>query len=82
MRVFADDSIIYRPIESPDDHLILQHDLQLVTDWCDAWQMRLNSSKCKIMTFSRKNSNHSFLYYINTNLVSQASVYKYRYTSI
>lgn len=77
MRVFADDCILYRPIKSPDDHLILQHDLQIVSNWCEAWQMKLNSSKCKIMTFSRKTSNHSFSYHINTILVSQASAYKY-----
>lgn len=77
MRVFADDCILYRPIRSLDDHHILQEDLHLVTKWCEDWQMKLNSSKCQLMTFTRKTSTHRFSYYMNSNIISQASAYKY-----
>ena len=33
IRLFADDSIVYREIRSPADHHILQTDIQILTDW-------------------------------------------------
>lgn len=39
--------------------------------------MNLNSTKCKVITFSRKRINSDFSYLIDSTLVSQASSYKY-----
>lgn len=77
LRLFADDCIIYRSIKSTEDHLVLQNDLILIAKWCDKWQMSLNSTKCKVITFSRKRINSDFSYLIDSTLVSQASSYKY-----
>lgn len=77
VRLFADDCIIYRPISSPDDHHIIQNDLQLISDWCKTWLMTLNSSKCKIISFTRKHSVSNFPYHINHNPISAATTYKY-----
>ena len=33
IRLFADDSVVYRHINSPDDHHILQEDLQKLVEW-------------------------------------------------
>ena len=33
IRLFADDSVVYRQINSPDDHRILQEDLQKLVEW-------------------------------------------------
>ena len=46
LRLFADDCILYRVIDSPRDSEILQQDLNLITQWCKCWQMRLNVDKC------------------------------------
>ena len=33
IRLFADDSVVYRQINSPDDHRILQEDIQKLVEW-------------------------------------------------
>lgn len=77
VRLFADDCIIYRPISGPDDHQILQNDLQLIFDWCKTWLMSLNSSKCKVVSFTRKHSVSNFCYHIDNNPILPANSYKY-----
>lgn len=77
MRIFADDCIIYRPIHSSTDHMALQEDLDLITDWCATWLMHLNSTKCKVMSFSRKHSKSNFWYSVNTSTLSEVSSFKY-----
>ena len=42
VRLFADDSIIYRKINSNIDNLILQTDLIQLEKWSDKWQMQFN----------------------------------------
>ena len=42
IRLFADDSVLYRQINSPDDHRILQEDLQKLVEWSKTWQMEFN----------------------------------------
>ena len=45
MRLFADDSILYREIEQPEDHSILQKDLEALADWSSTWLMHFNIKK-------------------------------------
>ena len=52
IRLFADDSIIYRKINSNIDHQILQTDLIQLEKWSDKWQMQFNISKIQnVCTF-------------------------------
>ena len=44
MRLFADDCLVYRITNSPNDCLKLQ-DLSLLCDWESEWQMEFNKSK-------------------------------------
>ena len=37
--MFADDTKLYHPIKSPQDHLIMQQDLDNLVEWCEKWQM-------------------------------------------
>ena len=37
--MFADDAKLYHPIKSPQDHLIMQQDLDSLVEWCEKWQM-------------------------------------------
>ncbi len=45
LRLFADDSLLYRGIGSITDALKLQEDLDILTDWAQRWQMSFNRSK-------------------------------------
>ena len=51
IKLFVDDSVMYRQISSPDDHCILQEDLQKLVEWITTWQMEFNVDKCAIMKF-------------------------------
>ena len=54
VRLFADDSLLYRPIWSQTDHEILQKDLEMLTSWANKWQMSFNVSKCKVLSITKK----------------------------
>ena len=63
-RLFADDSIVYREIESPQDTTCLQEDLASLERWEDKWGMSFNPSKCNIIRISRKRKNLDKDYYL------------------
>jgi hypothetical protein len=54
MRLFADDSVIYRNIRSPDDQQALHHDLVKVFEWAERWGMSFNVNKCVHITITKK----------------------------
>ena len=54
IRLSADDSIIYRKINSNIDHLIVQTDLTELEKWSDNWQMQFNLSKCVHLPITNK----------------------------
>ena len=43
IRLFADDCLLYRVIQSTDDTAILQPDLNSVVNWSNKWQMSFNT---------------------------------------
>ena len=46
LRLFADDSLLYRVINTEQDTLQLQQDLDLLSDWAETWQLKFNVNKC------------------------------------
>ena len=64
MRLFADDSIVYREIRSPEDHKILQQDLDSLADWSSTWLMHFNIKKCAVLSITRKRKPTHYQYSI------------------
>ena len=58
--LFANDCVIYRPINSKRDQEVLQKDLNLLTYWSDIWQMEFNIKKCAIMNISKSSNKKRF----------------------
>ncbi len=52
-RLFADDSLPYRAVKTPDDCRLLQHDLDVLQQWEFTWQMHFRPDKCKVLLFTR-----------------------------
>jgi hypothetical protein len=52
--IFADGMKIYRAITFPEDCNLLQSDINSIQGWCTVNYMKLNISKTKVMSFSRK----------------------------
>jgi hypothetical protein len=54
MRLFADDTIIYRQIKTQDDCDALQRDLKSLESWERDWQMEFHPGKCQVLRITRK----------------------------
>ena len=48
-KLYADDSKIIAIIKKVEDTLVLQRDINALSDWTKDWLMRLNIGKCKVM---------------------------------
>lgn len=77
IRLFADDCVLYTQINSPDDQIKQQADLLTVVNWCQQWQMSLNVSKCKLISFPRCSQPLTCNYTLNNSLLQTADSYKY-----
>ena len=62
IRFFADDCVVYRQIDSPEDHLTLQKDLQKLVSWSNTWQMEFNVDMCAVMSFGTLRNKSKFNY--------------------
>ena len=59
---FADDTKIYRTIQSEEDILCkLQTDLCNLVAWSEDWQMLFNVDKCKVMHMGYNNKHFDYL---------------------
>ena len=76
IKLFADDTKLYRIIRSINDAEILQEDLHNLTKWSKEWKMVFNASKCHVLHISRnkKNcpTNHMYYYHMDGQLLDPA----------
>ena len=79
MVVYADDIALYQIIQSPEDYLLIQHDINAVSEWITANYLAFNYWKCCHLLFSRKRSPTLPVapLEINGNIVNQANEFKY-----
>ena len=59
-KMYADDSKVISEAVGMEEESKLQRDIVKIKDWCDKWSMSLNSSKCKIMHFGKKNPGRKY----------------------
>jgi len=59
--MYADDTKVSRVVGSIQDHTSLQTDLNEMHTWSDTWQLKFNSTKCKVMhvSYSNKRAKYS-----------------------
>ena len=64
--LFADDTVIYRQINSAADHTILQQDLHKLALWEAEYSMEFHPEKCNVLRVTRSRSpsicNYLYLY--------------------
>ena len=77
VRLFADDCLLYRVIKTVEDQVALQEDLRRLEQWCVKWGMRLNSSKCEVMTICRSRNQLSRMYSIGGEVLKTVDKAKY-----
>ena len=54
-KLFADDTKLYRTVDSYGDSNMLQMDLYKLDNWSESWQMKFNIQKCKVLHLGKKN---------------------------
>ena len=64
IKLFADDCLLYRTIDSVADANQLQQDLDSVVDWSNTWLMRFNAAKCHPLEITRQHKYHPTSYTI------------------
>ncbi len=64
IRLFADDTIIYRKINTAHDCKALQEDLNSLLKWEEIWQMAFHPDKCNTIHFTRSLNPLEFTYSI------------------
>ena len=77
IRLFADDCIIYRKINSNIDHQLLQTDLIQLEKWSDKWQMEFNISKCVHLPITNKSKPSSHQYSLFGHPLSKVASHAY-----
>jgi hypothetical protein len=80
LRLFADVSLLYRPVNTTDDGKKLQEDLTELTKWADKWQMTFHPAKCYILRVTRK----KILIITNYEMLGQQleTVHQYPYLGV
>lgn len=56
--LYADDSKMYRVINTQEDLSSFQSDIDKILDGCKMYKMKINTKKCKIMRISRRKVNN------------------------
>ena len=60
VKLFADDTKIYRKIQNIHDSEELQRDLDKLMNWSQRWQLPFNTGKCSILHLGKNNPNHKY----------------------
>jgi hypothetical protein len=67
-KLYADDLKIIAKVESKEDVLDLQSDLNIVSEWCQTWLMDPNTKKCGVMNIGKNNEVGSIRSYTLLNM--------------
>ena len=60
IKIFADDTKIFRAIRSMSDIQGLQADINKLIAWSLKWQLHFNNNKCKTIHYGKNNPNHTY----------------------
>ena len=66
VRLFTDDCLLCREINTFQDHRTLQQDLRQLEEWASNWGMKFNPTKCYILSV---NPNTSFYYQLGNSIL-------------
>ena len=77
IRLFADDSYIYRVINNSEDTLKLQDDITALLNWEREWSMEFHPDKCKLLRITNKIKIIEGDYYMHNIKLDQVNEAKY-----
>ena len=77
LRLFADDSIIYRNIKSVTDTKLLQSDLNAAARWEEDWLMSFHPDKCTVLRVTSKKHPITHDYILHDHILETETSTKY-----
>ena len=77
VRLFADDCVLYREINSDADHLALQEDLNTLVSWQKIWQMSFNAKKCFVMRLTHARKVKTYSYKLQDSILQETKSHTY-----
>jgi hypothetical protein len=60
VKIFADDTKLFRQIDNDEDKRKLQADLTELVKWSERWQLQFNETKCKVLHLGRTNAQQQY----------------------
>ncbi|KAK3090576.1 hypothetical protein FSP39_012808 [Pinctada imbricata] len=82
VRLFADDCILYRRIDSDQDPSLLQQDLDALQRWEEDWLMQFHPHKCQVLHITHRKSPVKSPYNIHGHQLEEVEAAKYLGISI
>jgi hypothetical protein len=77
IRLFADDSLLYREIDNEEDSDKLQEDLKALEEWAWKWQMDFNAKKCYLLSMKKRGDRTIRQYTLNGHNLAQVDHHPY-----
>ena len=77
-RLFANDCIVNRHINGPDDCTALQDDLNTLAEWANKLGMAFHPQKCNVLSITRSHSPIKFPYQLKGRVLELQDSSKYR----
>ena len=77
IKLFADDSLLYRRIQDSTDSQQLQDDLDKLQEWEQKWQMSFNADKCEVICITSKKKPYCSDYFIHDQKLALRTEAKY-----
>ena len=75
--LYADDVILYTPINSKEDCYQLQKDLTILERWANKWKMTFNVQKCEFIRITHKKKPIFYHYTLYDTVVQEVTHTKY-----
>ena len=69
VKLFADDTKIYRELGHDSGTSVLQSDLDSLEEWTRNWQVKFNPEKCEVMRISYKQDKSNHQYYLSNAML-------------
>ncbi len=79
-RLFADDSLLFRAVKTPNDCRLSQKDLDALQRWERTWQKHFRPDKCKLLRFTRAHNPIHHTYTLHSSDLE--SVHTRRYLGV
>lgn len=67
LRLFADDCVLFNEIKCHEDQVLLNSTLQRIHNWCQQWNMELNTNKTVSMRITKKSTLYRLLMILPLN---------------